>query len=264
MTTPEGDWWAVFLATRPYRDGFSNTGRETFLARVRWVDGLPRVIDPGQGVPYRAARPDLPPAAPPPTPTSGDFTVRERFDHGLPRDLMMLRTPRSRWWRTGHGALVLDPRPDPLGGTGQPAFIARRQQHADAAAEITLRYAPVRDGARAGLAAFQSESHFYALVLERAAGRTVVRVEGRAGEADPAEGRVLASAPLATGGPLKLRITARGDRYDFAYAPAGGGWRTLLKDADGTVLSTKAAGGFVGAVVGPYAYAPAASTPRTP
>lgn len=41
-----GDWWAVFLAVRPYEGNYFNTGRETFLAPVRWTeDGWP-VINP--------------------------------------------------------------------------------------------------------------------------------------------------------------------------------------------------------------------------
>jgi alpha-N-arabinofuranosidase len=31
---PNGDWWAVFLATRPYANDFYNTGRETFMLPV--------------------------------------------------------------------------------------------------------------------------------------------------------------------------------------------------------------------------------------
>ena len=54
--------------------------------------------------------------------------------------------------------------------------------------------------------------------------------------------------------PERLRpLAARGDRYDFAYAVPGRAWRTLHADADGTILSTKTAGGFVGAVFGVYA-----------
>src|SRR5690606_19761714 len=36
VQTPQGDWWAVFLATRSYDQTFYNTGRETFLLPVRW------------------------------------------------------------------------------------------------------------------------------------------------------------------------------------------------------------------------------------
>jgi beta-xylosidase len=31
---PNGDWWAVFLGTRPYGNDLYNTGRETFLRPV--------------------------------------------------------------------------------------------------------------------------------------------------------------------------------------------------------------------------------------
>jgi alpha-N-arabinofuranosidase len=39
----------------------------------------------------------------------------------------------------------------------------------------------------------------------------------------------------------------------FEYSCGAGPWRTLLEGADATLLSTRVAGGFVGAVVGPHA-----------
>ena len=39
----------------------------------------------------------------------------------------------------------------------------------------------------------------------------------------------------------------------FAYAGPRGPWRTLGPSQDGTILSTRRAGGFVGAVFGPFA-----------
>ena len=50
VETRNGDWWATFLATRPYGQDFYNTGRETFLLPVRWEDGWPRITAPGEGV----------------------------------------------------------------------------------------------------------------------------------------------------------------------------------------------------------------------
>jgi xylan 1,4-beta-xylosidase len=73
----------------------------------------------------------------------------------------------------------------------------------------------------------------------------------------------VASAPLAAKGPVELRITAHGGRYDFAYAITPGRWITLAHDADGTILSTKTAGGFVGATIGMYAFAGGAPDPHT-
>jgi len=48
VEAPDGGWATVFLGTRPRGStpGFHVLGRETFLARVDWVDGWP-VIDPG-------------------------------------------------------------------------------------------------------------------------------------------------------------------------------------------------------------------------
>jgi alpha-N-arabinofuranosidase len=74
----------------------------------------------------------------------------------------------------------------------------------------------------------------------------------------PGGTRVLASAPLdpASPGPIRLRIDADADRYAFLYAQPGDEWVTLADSVDGVVLSTAAAGGFVGAVFGLYAHSP--------
>ncbi|MDB4889636.1 MAG: xylB, partial [Gemmatimonadetes bacterium] len=42
----------------------------------------------------------------------------------------------------------------------------------------------------------------------------------------------------------------------FSYARRPGEWTTLHDNADGTILSTKVASGFVGAMLGLYAYSP--------
>ena len=66
---------------------------------------------------------------------------------------------------------------------------------------------------------------------------------------------VLATAPLPNAnGTVYLRIVARRGTYDFLYSTSPDRWTTLVKDADGTVLSTKAAGGFVGTLFALHAY----------
>ncbi len=64
----------------------------------------------------------------------------------------------------------------------------------------------------------------------------------------------VASAPYA-GTSVRLRIVLRGAVCDFLYAGADGRWHMLAKDQDATILSTKTAGGFIGAMVGPFARA---------
>ncbi|WP_374470648.1 glycoside hydrolase family 43 protein [Phenylobacterium sp.] len=250
VQTPTGEWWATFLATRPYTGDFYNTGRETFLLPVTWKDGWPVMLEGNAEIPKVLARPGLPPAG-----AQRPDAVREEFDgRALGPEWMTLRTPRSVWHRLEGGALRLTARPVPLGSLGQPSYFGRRQQHLSASAATRVAFTPARDGDRAGLAALQSEGFFYLLSVSREGGRPVVKLERRAGDKDPAHGVALASAPLPRSGPVELKITARGGRYDFAYAVEPGRYRTLLADADGTVLSTKTAGGFVGVTFGLYAY----------
>jgi xylan 1,4-beta-xylosidase len=52
-------------------------------------------------------------------------------------------------------------------------------------------------------------------------------------------------------------VTARGEYYDFSYSTRASGWQSLLMGADGSILSSKVAGGYVGAVVGLYAHSTA-------
>ncbi len=254
VDTPTGDWWAVFLATRPYRDDIYNTGRETFLLPVRWTeDGWPMILEPGKPIPHVASQPALPSGKKPPLPTNGPFTVMEQFDgKTLGIEWMMMRNPVESWHRLAGGALVLEPRSEGLGDGANPSFMARRQQHMNIEATTELRFEPGA-GEAAGLAILQNDEFWYAFVVgQDAAGGREVRLLVRDGKEAPKEGRPLASAQVPSG-PIRLRIVAEGERYHFDWASGGKQWNRLLADADGTVLSTWRARGFVGAMVGPYA-----------
>jgi xylan 1,4-beta-xylosidase len=258
VRTPAGEWWAVFLGVRPYRGDHYNNGRETYLLPVRWSDdGWPVILTDRDTVPHVRRGPSLPRQAAAPVPTAGNFTVRDELDGPrLAPAWVMIRTPRETWHTLASGALALRARPAALGDvSAQPSFVGRRQQHAYASASTAVRYAPRRDGDRAGLAAFHDDNHFYLLSVARVDGRRVVQLEMRSGEA-PAT--VIASAPLSgsADAPVHLKIEARGDRYAFSYARIPGAWMLLEGDADGTVLSSKVAGGFVGTMLGMYAYSP--------
>jgi alpha-N-arabinofuranosidase len=187
-----------------------------------------------------------------PPPTSGAFKAVETFTGPeLPLNWMTLRIPTERWWSVGQGALTLKARPDKL--TEQPSFWGRRQQHTNATAQVRVDFTPKADGDRAGLTALQSDEFFYFLGVVREAGKPVLRLERRAGTSDPVDGVVVAQAPLPATGPVDLKITARAGEYDFSYAVKPGDWKVLKAGADGTILSTRKAGGFVGTMFGVYA-----------
>ena len=251
VETRSGEWWATFLAVRPYAGDFYNTGRETFLLPVTWEDGWPRITAPGQPIPYTHRRPALPPQPKPKIPTNGAFAVRDEFEGpSLPPYWMMMRNPKGSWYRLRDGALELIARPVGLGDFGNPSFWGRRQQHINASASTLLRFSPTREGDAAGLVAIQNDEYWYFLALERRGGRPVIRLTRRRG----ADVETVAAAPIAAGLPVRLRIDAGGGEYDFSYAVGGNDWKALRRGEDGMMLSTRTAGGFVGTLFGVHAY----------
>lgn len=202
---PTGDWWAVFLATRPYAGGHYNTGRETFLLPVAWPDdGWPVILEGDATVPYVHARPDLPAQPAPDVPKNGNFTYRDDFDgDALLPYWTFIRTPDRPWHRVQGGWLSIRGRDATLGSLAQPSFVGRRQQHAHAAVSTAMRYRSTREGGHAGLAAFQNRQHFYLLAVARVDDATVVQLQRAAG-GDP---EVIASAPidLPEDGPVYLQ-----------------------------------------------------------
>ncbi len=254
VQTQKGDWWATFLAVRPYADDYYTIGRETFLLPVRWENGWPIILPKGQAIPRKLKAPDLPSQPAPLLPTSGPISYVEPFDGpALPMQWIGIRTPKHPFYRLADGMLELDSGA-PLGDlNGVPAFIGRRQQHANARFSTMLRYVPEKEGDRAGLAAVQSDRSHLFFGLARIAGATVVALYTRdAADTD----RLVASAPVTVKGPVTLTIRMTGGTMAFDYA-VGGATRTLKQGLDATLLSTKKAGGFVGTVVGPYHYSPA-------
>ena len=253
---PNGDWWATFLAVRPYEGDYYNTGRETFLMPVEWKNGWPVITAPGQVIPYTHRRPPLPGSST--TPKQRTILIRDEFDGSrLGYEWMMMRNVREPWHQLSGGALRLKARPVALSDFKNPSFVGRRQQHMYATASTSVRFAP-QPGDRAGLVAIQNDEFWYSLSVANDRGSTEVRLERRAGADQPAAGTLIASVPLTVPAetPVRLRIRARGGAYDFEYATAGGRWQVLRAGEDGRILSTKTAGGFVGTVLGLYAYSP--------
>jgi alpha-N-arabinofuranosidase len=256
VTTPDGRWWASFLAVRPYTGDLYNTGRETFLLPVDWSGEWPRILPPQTAIPLAVRRPTLPRDTRPAAPTSGAIAWREEFDRpALGPAWMMMRNPRDAWYdlRARPGALTLTARGVMLGDNGNPSFLARRQQHMNATVTTRVRLDTGRG--QAGLAALQNDDYWFAIALAGRGDGRVVRLLRRGGSTDPAAGTLVAEAALsgAATAPVELRAVAAGASYRFSYATKPGRWQALGAAQDGTLLSTARAGGFVGAVFGPFA-----------
>ncbi len=256
---PDGNWWSVFLGCRPFAGRYYATGRETFLLPVKWTDdGWPQILPPGERVPFIVPAPKpVSPQSPssvlrPPSsdiPLTGNFTWRDEFDSQALSPLwIMLRTPKENWWSLADGRLNLTPRTAPLSGNGNPSFLGRRLQHAKFEASAKLQV-PTTAGVSAGLVVFQNETHHYYFAVRRLAGGLSAVIEKWNGQG----AETLSTALLPETREIELRLIGDDKALSFAYALKPGDWRTLVADADATVITTQAAGGFVGAVVGLHA-----------
>jgi alpha-N-arabinofuranosidase len=256
IEAPDGSWWATFLASRSYLGTHYNTGRETFLLPVKWQNDWPIILDHGATVPYAAPGPGFM-SKEEQAPLSGNFTWRDDFDStSLNSAWLQVRVPKQQWFDldSRKGSLTIHPLPATLDTLGNPSFLARRQQHTSFDASTALDL-PAGRGVVAGIAAFQSENYWYLLGARRGADSIQLFVQQRNGAHNGAKVATIATATVAADRHLRLKISGAASGYSFFYGVDDEGWQLLLQNADATILSTDVAGGFVGAVVGPYARA---------
>lgn len=250
VEAPDGSWWATFLATRTYEGIHYNTGRETFLLPVTWKEGWPIILERGSVIPYVVPGPKFMMKGDQ-APLSGNFTWRDDFDSPtLNASWLQVRVPKQPWadLRSKAGTLTIRPSTLPLDSLGNPSFLARRQQHLAFEASTAFR-TPRSDGVAAGMAAFQSENYWYFLGARRVAEGTRLFLEKKSGKSV----ETIATATIEARQHLKLKISGDARAYSFFYDADGRGWKALRQNDDGSILSTDVAGGFVGAVIGPYA-----------
>jgi beta-xylosidase len=242
VQAPDGSWCMVLLGARPRggTPGWHVLGRETFLARVDWVDGWPVV--------------DLPALLPEPAwplQPSGQAAVRDDFDASeLQACWISLRHRPAQDCTTTErpGWLSLRARAQSLDDL-DVNFVGRRQQH------HACRIRTLVDTAEGsgGLAVRLDERHHYEIEAEAG----WVRVFARVGALRPeVAARAVSAGPVI----LAIRITP-----STGWDPRGGpdtvslgveepdGAFTALAELDGRYLSTEVAGGFTGRVIGMYA-----------
>ena len=201
----DGTWWAVFLATRPYRgDQYKyNLGRETFLLPVTWNDG-----SAGRAAATRtgadAGRPTRPAARRTadrhqrPDAMEGDFRRRDPADAVDDKS-----STEGRMVQDECAATQVTPSSSPLGtqgigGSRQPSYIAHRLQHHDATMAVTPGSFDPTPGELAGLALIQNENYHYIVGVERDERGPALSVYLRSGKASPATGTRIARVDLPT------------------------------------------------------------------
>lgn len=251
---PDGNTYAVFLAVRPYEGDYYNTGRETFIAPVKWTDDGWPIINPDfdevqyqytfnwKEVPQKNTLPQ-----------SGSFAYRLNFKNGIDPSLLFLRTYDSSWFKTSKKeGLTMNLLPTTIMELGNPAFVGKRQQHLVASASIELNFNAKNASEQAGLTVFQSEYYFYFIAKSIVDGKNVIQLYK--GNQEDKKMDLLEEVKLSSNqNKTFLRIDANKDTYSFYFADKINNWQLLKENVDAKLLSTKVAGGFVGALFGMYA-----------
>lgn len=253
----KGDWWAVFLACRPHApfiENNYNTGRETFLAPITWIDGWPVINYGFEEVQHFYSLPDgvkekvqLP--------FSGDFTIKENFDEKiLPNYFMFIRTPKENWFSliTRDGFLEMNLRPETVSGIGNPSFIARRQQHSYCSISTKLDFSARSENEKAGLTAFQMEEFFYFFGKSKVGSQDVVQLYKSNKNKEANNMELIAQKEIEGSKAISLKIEANGKEYSFYYAVSKDNWILLQDKVDASFLSPRNVYGFVGTVFGMY------------
>lgn len=249
---PDGNTYALFLAVRPYEGNYYNTGRETFIAPVKWQNDWPIINPYSEEIPYQftANFKEIKQKA---IPQSGNFNYRIHFDKNLDPSLLFLRTRDTSWFKLDHkNGLTMKLRPETCMELGNPSFIGKRQQHLEGSASTSLTFRANAANEKAGLLIYQSESNFYFICKSIDQGQPVVQLFQS--EPKTKNMNLLIQSPLTSPlAPLFLKIEAKGKFYDFYFAEKRNKWQLLKEHADGKLLSTQQAGGFVGALYAVYA-----------
>ena len=262
VETDNGEWWAAFLGCRPYKPfekNYYNTGRETFLAPVKWIDGWPVINPDFEEVQYRYPLPLEVTTGKVDIPFKGNFTLRDDFiNPELHKSWIFLRTPVDKWYNfdSEKGELSINLRPETCAGNMNPSLIARRQQHSKGYGSTAIRFAPSSEYEKAGLLIFQDETHFYFLCKSLSStGEEVVQLYKSNSDTSVSNMELITSDFLEknNGKELVLKIEVDESEFNFFYGYNVNNLKLLAEKIDATYLKIKSGFAFTGNVYAMYA-----------
>ncbi|WP_321372585.1 glycoside hydrolase family 43 protein [uncultured Draconibacterium sp.] len=255
---PNGQWYGVFLAVRPNEEQRVNTGRETFILPVDWsgefpvfVNGLVPMepkLDMPKGVENKTGKDGFFP--------NGNFTYTEDFSSDdLDKRWIGLRGPREAFIEKAKNGIQINPFAANVKEVKPTSTLFYRQMHNSFSYAATLDYKPESEKDLAGIVALQSENANYVFGVTKQGDDYVLVLQRNfkrrfRGEMDS---KVIASTKIELSQPLRLQVSAKGDKYEFSYAVEDADFVRLGETVSGDILSTDVAGGFTGCLLGLYA-----------
>ncbi|KAI0048551.1 glycoside hydrolase family 43 protein [Auriscalpium vulgare] len=251
VETPQGDWWAVFLGTRPQNpangSGLPQLGRETFLAPLQWNDGWPS-INGGKDVTfempglYDLVRPKL---------------WKDTFSHAfVDKEYYTQRTPYKAFHSfPKSGGIDLRGNIYTLSDRETPAAFFRKQVAISTIFSAQVSFTPTTSLHEAGITIFLSNEFHneVGITIDPATNTTRLFASTRSGtNADLAT--VYADLPAGGEKGVTLYIRAQADKYDLGYGSVGGGEPTYIASVESMWLQSYLPGwqNYVGAHFGFY------------
>lgn len=259
----DGSWWMMFLAFRTYGGNYHHLGRETFLAPVKWEKKGWPVVNVNGTVELSMKVPTLPQTAP--KPVTEHFTFPESLsDPGWlmlqnPQDSMIRPASRINDDLSSFTALRLKASKSTLSENDRPSFLGRRQESVNISLTTRVSLAcegdSLVDEAEGGLTVYQINDGHYDLFLRCQSGVRSVGLRCRLKAIDyiVAEQRLDDADQFA---PVELKVESDEALYHFYYRLTADDEWHKLGALDTILLSSEAAGGFTGVVLGMYASSP--------
>ena len=259
VQTAAGDWFAIFLACRPYEDNLYNIGRETFMLPVTWQDNQPIILPKGKEVPYLVKK------------SKEQVRLEKKYKSkghnffnpgplwttkGLTDRALFVRNPDDFYSIDQAGVLHLKTKNVSALDRRNPAFIAQRLASWLFTTTVTLDFKPTNVGEFAGLLLFQNESNLMQIgkMLDSTTLKPIVVLDALNKGKSVCYHKVELPASEANA-KIQFRVKAQKvDSYVFSYsADKGKTWKQVGEPVDSRLLSTEMASGFQGATVGVYA-----------
>ena len=258
IETPDGEYYGVFLAVRPNEENRVNTGRETFILPVDWsgefpvfVNGLipiePKLKLP-EGVENKTGKDGFMP--------NGNFTFEDDFSSEKLDDRWIgLRGPREAFIEKTNKGLQINPFKTNIKQFAPTSTLFLRQMHDNFSYAVTMDYSPQSETDLAGITALQSEDYNYVFGMTKKGDSNYLMLQKNRRQRRDMEtnSKIIGIARIDTSKPVRLKVSAIGDKYEFSYSTDGTKFEPLGGIVSGAILSTDIAGGFTGCLLGLYA-----------
>lgn len=237
-----GNWYMVMLAVRRW-EGYGNTGRDTYLAKVSWEEDWP-VINPGVGKLEEAVElPGTPDRVMPKT-RSWHF-YREKLPYGF----MRLRNPKEERYtlKEREGSLRIYAGKETLTDRESPSYVCVSQQEYEYRLTALMEFYNGEENEEAGIAVLCNENNHIRLVKRYRDKKPFICLI-----ACQKEKTEILSEQSILEGRTELVMVSRGQKTDWYVKVDGQEYCVVAEDVDMRNFSTEVTGGFTGCTLGMY------------